>query len=76
MIRSEYKVEHGNFESWTNCVEDLRMKFSEFKDYRSPARHFQARLFPRPFLTRPEGSGVQTTSCLAVQSQVIVKLKS
>ena len=24
------------------------------------SRHFRTRLFPRPFLARPEGSGVQT----------------
>ena len=27
-----------------------------------PARHFRAGLFPRPFLARPEGSGVQTNA--------------
>ena len=36
------------------------MKLAGFKNRGIPARHFRARLFPRPFLTRPEGSGVQT----------------
>ena len=57
-----------------NCVEDLRMKFVEFINRGIPARHFQARLFLRPFWL-PEGSGVQpsfglpsgsSTNCLSL----------
>ena len=36
------------------------MKLAGFKNRGIPARHFRARLFPRPFLAWPEGSGVQT----------------
>ena len=37
-------------------VEELETKFAEFKNCAIPARHFQARLFPRPLgLTQPEG---------------------
>ena len=43
----------------TNCVEDLKTKFARF----NPARHSWARVFSRPFLAWPEGSGVQT-SCV------------
>ena len=32
------------------------------KNHGIPARHFRARLFPRSFLARPEGSGVQIAS--------------
>ena len=38
------------------------MKLAGFKNHGIPARHFRARLFPRPFLARPEGSGVQTAA--------------
>ena len=36
------------------------MKLAGFKNRGIPARHFRERLFPRPFLAWPEGSGVQT----------------
>ena len=38
------------------------MKLAGFKNRGIPARHFRVMLFPRPFLARPEGSGVQTMS--------------
>ena len=64
MTGSEYMVEHRNFENWsssmTNRVGDLKMKLAGFKICGIPARHFRARLFPKPFLARPGGSGVQT----------------
>ena len=40
------------------------MKLAGFKSDGIPARYFGARLFPRPFLTRPEGSGVQTMAAV------------
>ena len=58
MTRSEYTVEHRNFENWrttlTNCVEDLRKKFAGFIKCGIPSIHFRARLFPRPFLMQPD----------------------
>ena len=45
----------------TNRVEDLKMKLAAFKSHGIPARHFRARLFPRPFLAWPKGSVVQTS---------------
>ena len=44
------------------------MKLAGFKNCGIPARHFRARLFPRPFLARPEGSGVQTSPWLYSQA--------
>jgi len=40
-----------------NCVEYLKT-FAGFKNYGIPAKHFQVRSFPRPFLAQPEGSEV------------------
>ena len=48
----------------TNCIEDLKTQFAGFKNCGIPARHFRARLFPRPFLERPERSVIQTTHFL------------
>ena len=45
----------------TNRIEDLKMQFEGFNNHGIPARHFRARLFPRPFLVWPGGSGVQTS---------------
>ena len=62
MTGSEYIVERRKFENWSSTVpEHLKMKLAGFKNCDIPARYFQAKLFPRPFLAQPERSGVQTS---------------
>jgi len=54
MTGSEYTVEHRNFENWSSAwpiaLKIWKRKFAEFERPGIPARHFRARLFPRPFL--------------------------
>ena len=54
MTGSEYTVEHRKFENWNStwpiALKIWKRKFAEFRDRGIPARHFRARLFPRPFL--------------------------
>jgi len=54
MTGSEYTVEHRNFENrsstWPIALKIWKRKFAEFRNRSIPARHFRARLFPRPFL--------------------------
>ena len=55
MTGSEYMVEHRNFENWSSALpitfRSERGSLLNSRDRGIPARHFRARLFPRPFLT-------------------------
>ena len=71
MTESEYMVERRKFENWSSTIpEDLKMKLAGFKSCDIPARYFLAKLFPRPFLAQPEGSGVQTSLVTVCKSKI------
>ena len=75
MTGSEYTVEHRNFENWSSAWPIALKIWKEeicwiFRNRGIPARHFRARLFPRPFFTGLGLGSRLTITCMQSKYQL------